>query len=75
MTVSAVPDRVIIYQAKDGWRWHRRDGYNAKIVSESGEGYTRKDHAVRMAELVNGGTFVVEISDHTTDDEPDEPGT
>lgn len=54
------PDRVLFYvDAAGDIRWHRRNGHNGLITSESGEGYTDTDHAVEMAQSVNGGEFVL----------------
>lgn len=41
-------DTFHVYQAKDGWRW-RRVAANGKVVSESGEAYTRKDDCEEAA--------------------------
>jgi Domain of unknown function (DUF1508). len=38
--------QVIIYKAKDGFRWHmKRSG---RIIAESGEGYTRLSSVKRI---------------------------
>lgn len=52
-------DKVIVYTAKDGIRWHRKSE-NGLIVSESGQGYENKGHAIHMATEVNGGEYVIE---------------
>lgn len=41
--------KVVVYQAADGWRWHRVSPWNGKIVGESGESYTRRYDAKRAA--------------------------
>ena len=38
--------KIHIYEAKDGWRW-RAKARNGRIISDGGEGYTRKAGAVR----------------------------
>ena len=55
-------DKVTVYEAKDGWRWHRQSE-NGEIVSESGEDYENKGWAVHIATEVNGGEFVVEVKE------------
>ncbi len=40
--------KVIVYKAKDGWRWQAR-ARNGRILANSAEGYTKRKHAVRMA--------------------------
>lgn len=55
-------DKVAIYRAKDGYRWHRQSE-NGRIVSESGEAYVDKGHTIHMADEVNGGDY--EIKDET----------
>lgn len=39
-----------IYRAPDGWRWRVR-GRNSLILADSGQGYSRKDAAIRGARL------------------------
>lgn len=48
--------RIEVFQAKDGeWRWRMR-ARNGKIVADSGEGYRRKQGAVRAAlQLLRAG--------------------
>jgi uncharacterized protein YegP (UPF0339 family) len=46
-------DTVTVYQDEAGeWRW-RRQADNGEIVATSGEGYTDKTHAGRMAFELN----------------------
>lgn len=52
--MNAENDVVNVYEAGDGWRWHRHAA-NGKIVAESGEAYTRKADAQEAAERVNPG--------------------
>lgn len=55
------PDRVTVYpDAKGEFRWTRRNGWNAEVVGDSGEGYVDEGHAAEMAYSVNGGDFVVQ---------------
>lgn len=51
-------DKVAIYKAKDGYRWHRKSE-NGRIVSESGEAYEDKVSAEHMATEVNGGDYAI----------------
>lgn len=55
-------DHVVVYRAKDGWRWHRVDNANGKVVSESGEAYIARDDAHEAALTLNRGV-PVEIED------------
>ena len=55
-------DKVSVYKAKDGYRWHRQSE-NGRIVSESGEGYANKADAIEIAESVNGGEYEVVDAD------------
>lgn len=57
--------RVEVWPAGDGWRW-REWAANGRIVSESGEAYTRKGDAHEAAERENPGA-VIEV----TEGEPD----
>ena len=49
-------DAIEIYEAKDGWRW-RRITPNGKIISESGEAYTRKLDAQDAALRANSDDY------------------
>jgi uncharacterized protein YegP (UPF0339 family) len=40
--------KVVVYFAKDGWRWRAQAG-NGEIVSESGEAYEDKSYAIQAA--------------------------
>jgi uncharacterized protein YegP (UPF0339 family) len=47
--VTAGGDTVEVYPDGGGlWRWRRKAG-NGRIVADGGEGYTRKDGALRAA--------------------------
>lgn len=47
-------DKVTVWVDNAGkWRWTRRSGWNGQVTAVSGQGYTRRDHAVRMAKRVN----------------------
>lgn len=66
-------DRVLIYRDEAGeWRWHRRNGNNNNIVSDSGEGYSDLIHTIDMAFEVNGGSFEVLGPDGQVIDRPSE---
>ena len=52
------PDRLVVYPAKDGFRW-RCVARNNRIISDSGESYTRRADAKRAA-LRNYPTLTVE---------------
>ena len=46
-------DYVVVYQDRaDKWRWQRRHP-NGNIVSDSGQGYTRKWYAKLRARVLN----------------------
>jgi uncharacterized protein YegP (UPF0339 family) len=58
-----VADKVVIYPAQDGWRWHRV-APNGEVVSESGEAYERKDGAEEAAARQHEGLdVVIEVRD------------
>lgn len=44
-------DRVVVYQAPDGWRWHYQAS-NGRILADSGQAYSRKVDAIRGARRV-----------------------
>lgn len=46
-------DKVIVYEADDGWRWRRRNGYNGQITATGAESYSRKRECVSMAMKIN----------------------
>ena len=50
---EAQQDQVEVWRGEDGWRWRRFNGENGKQVSESGEGYEHRGHAITMAEGLN----------------------
>lgn len=50
--------RVEVWQGKQQlWWWHRKAGNN-RIVSDCGEGYTRRSHCLRMAKELNPGVKI-----------------
>lgn len=51
-------DKLIVYKAKDGWRWKRLAGNN-KTVSESGEAYERLAYALEQGRKINPDTELV----------------
>lgn len=51
-------NKVIVYRAKDGWRWRRVSGWNRELVAESGESYTRKFDCKKAALRENPGLTV-----------------
>lgn len=53
----ASEDRVTVYKAEDGWRWHRQAANN-EIVSESGEAFLREFYAKESAAKYNPGVPV-----------------
>jgi uncharacterized protein YegP (UPF0339 family) len=53
------PDKVIVYQSLDGWRY-RRVAANGRIVEDSGEAYTRR-HDAKRAAVRNHPTLTVEV--------------
>jgi hypothetical protein len=54
---------LVLWQAKDGWRWHAVR--NGKIVAESGESYKRKGGAVKTLKAIiaaiQAGDFALEV--------------
>lgn len=49
--MSAYPNVIHVYQAKDGWRW-RMQSRNGLIVADSGQAYRSERHARRAAVAV-----------------------
>jgi uncharacterized protein YegP (UPF0339 family) len=48
VTIPLVNGKIVVYRAKDGWRWHTL-ATNGQIVSDSGQRYRRRWTAVRAA--------------------------
>lgn len=46
--------KVIIYKAKDGWRWRIRSR-NGRIMADGGEAYTRQQSAERAVKTLLDG--------------------
>lgn len=60
-------DRVEVYRDDAGeWRWRRFAG-NGELVSESGEGYANKSHAVTQAVKLNDEPDMVVTIEGTND--------
>lgn len=60
-------DKIIVYQAKDGWRW-RRIAPNNRVVSDSGEAYTRKaDAEEAAAREAEGSSAMIEVEEFADD--------
>lgn len=59
--LSAMTDVVEVYKDERGeWRWHRKSE-NGLIVSTSGEGYIRRQHAIEISAQLNVGCdFTIE---------------
>jgi uncharacterized protein YegP (UPF0339 family) len=56
MTIDPTNDKVKIYEDEQGlWRWHRYDGDNGRIVSESSEGYSNVSYCWDAAHAYNSG--------------------
>jgi uncharacterized protein YegP (UPF0339 family) len=53
--------RVLVYPARDGWRWHTISR-NGKIVAESGEAYMKKGRCIDMAVALAPEDSTVEIA-------------
>lgn len=54
--------RVEVYRSEDNdFRWRRKAG-NGEIVSESGEGYENHEHALEMAQDMNKGVLVIDLT-------------
>lgn len=62
-------DKVTVFKDAAGeWRWHRQSE-NGEVVSTSGEGYTDREHAERMARDLNEGPeAMVVVADTTTEE-------
>lgn len=54
-------DVVEVFHAADGWRWHRVDRANRKIVSDSGEAYTEHTRALEAAATLNPDIPLVDV--------------
>jgi uncharacterized protein YegP (UPF0339 family) len=54
--------KVVIYFAKDGWRWRAQAG-NGEIVSESGEAYEDKSYAIQAAKKFGPTNAVIFTDD------------
>ena len=54
--------KVIVFEAKDGWRWHMTKA--GRIVAESGEGYKKQQGCrrtlTRLINAIKDGKFVLE---------------
>ena len=58
-------DTITLYRAPDGWRW-RYTTHNGRVLADSGQGYSRREDAVRGACRVAGageGRTAVVLSD------------
>lgn len=67
------PDRVLIYRDAEGrWRWHKRDGHNNNIESDSGQGYESLPYAIDRAFENNPEGVVVIGPDGQEIDRPSE---
>lgn len=56
MTATLTIYRTRSVRRSQRWAWRLTAG-NGRIVATSGEGYTRKDEAERMARLVVSGSY------------------
>lgn len=48
ITIPLVNGKIVVYYAKDGWRWHTI-ATNGKIVSDSGQKYRFRWSAIKAA--------------------------
>jgi hypothetical protein len=53
--INTENDRVLVYEAEDGWRWHRIDTKNGLVVSEGGQGYENQAYCLEAAGAYNPG--------------------
>lgn len=52
--IDPTNDTVEVYEDEEGmFRWHRIDGDNGRIVSDSAEGYVNESYAYKAAEAYN----------------------
>lgn len=51
MPSTAPVKRVEVWDSADGWRWHALST-NGRILSDSGQGYARRNTALRYMEAV-----------------------
>jgi uncharacterized protein YegP (UPF0339 family) len=54
--------KITVYRAADGWRWHAK-AVNGELVSESGEAYENKSHALEAARRFGPGDAEIEVLD------------
>lgn len=48
------PDKVYVFKSFTGdWYWHRKNGWNGKIVADGSQGYAHKSTAVEAARKAN----------------------
>jgi uncharacterized protein YegP (UPF0339 family) len=48
VTIPLVNGKIVVYRAKDGWRWHTL-ATNGQVVADSGEAYRFRWRAVKAA--------------------------
>lgn len=56
------PDKVKVYRAQDGWRWHRISS-NGRVLSDSGESYKERKRCLQMAIRCNSGPAEIYLDD------------
>ena len=57
--MSGYARKVVVYQARDGWRW-RAVTHNGNTVAVSGQKYGTRAHARRAAKAFVDAQFVLE---------------
>lgn len=60
--MAEAPDRLQVWESKDGWRWRRLDGNNGDHLASSDQGYTDKQHAIDMAVKLNRDPYILEVA-------------
>jgi hypothetical protein len=58
--IKPVPrDRVVVWRAPEGWRWHYQAGGNGRVMAESGEPYGRRGDALNAMHRVLGRPLTI----------------
>lgn len=52
--------KIVIYEAKDGWRWHLKSS-NGKITAESGEAYSTKRNVKNAVNRLSINVFTAKV--------------
>ena len=58
--MTARSARMLVYHAKDGWRW-RLKAQNGNIIADSGQAYVRQRNALDAARMVAKVGIVLDL--------------